>query len=53
MEQIDAQYNLGVCYELGEGVEKDLEEAKKWYQLAAKQGEEEAKSALDRLKNPH
>lgn len=34
----DAQYNLGDCYFLGNGVEKDLKEAVKWYKLAAEQG---------------
>jgi TPR repeat protein len=26
----DAQYNLGVCYENGHGVKKDLQKAKFW-----------------------
>ena len=29
-----AQYNLGICYERGEGVEKDMTEAVKWYRKA-------------------
>ena len=33
-----AQYNLGVCYYFGEGVEQDYEEAVKWYRKAAEQG---------------
>ena len=32
-----AQYNLGVCYEHGEGVAKDPVEAVKWYRKAAEQ----------------
>ena len=32
-----AQYNLGVCYEHGEGVAKDQVEAVKWYRKAAEQ----------------
>lgn len=34
----DAQNNLGVMYELGQGVPKDFREAMKWYRLAAAQG---------------
>ena len=30
-----AQYDLAVCYETGDGVEKDLDEAKKWFSKAA------------------
>ena len=33
-----AQYNLGVMYEKGKGVEKNLNKAKKWFQFAAEQG---------------
>jgi TPR repeat protein len=32
-----AQYNLGVCYDKGEGVSKDPVEAAKWYRKAAEQ----------------
>ena len=34
-----AQFNLGVCYELGDGVAKYEVEAYKWYLLAAAQGD--------------
>ena len=44
-----AQYNLGVCYECGEGVAKDIKEAVRLYKLAAAQGVAEAKQALKRL----
>eukprot|EP00232_Nephroselmis_pyriformis_P003606 CAMPEP_0182909502 /NCGR_PEP_ID=MMETSP0034_2-20130328/35782_1 /TAXON_ID=156128 /ORGANISM="Nephroselmis pyriformis, Strain CCMP717" /LENGTH=962 /DNA_ID=CAMNT_0025045759 /DNA_START=420 /DNA_END=3305 /DNA_ORIENTATION=- len=39
-EQGDAssQFNLGVCYEKGQGVEKDLSQASNWYLKAAEQG---------------
>lgn len=30
-----AQYNLGICYKNGLGVEKSYDEAAKWFQLAA------------------
>ena len=32
------QYNLGICYELGEGVPQDHEQAAKWYRKAAEWG---------------
>ena len=45
-----AQYNLGYMYENGQGVAKDLYEARKWYEKAAAQGHQQANSALERLK---
>ncbi len=33
-----AEFNLGMCYERGEGVAKDQEQAVKWYAHAAEQG---------------
>ena len=44
-----AQYNLGCSYEYGEGVSKDINEAKNWYKKAADQGFEEAINALKRF----
>ena len=44
-----AQYNLGVCYENGEGVEKDTSEAMKWYRIASEQGHKDAETALQKL----
>ena len=41
-----AQYNLGLCYANGEGVEKDEHEAVKWYRNAASQGNTEAQFNL-------
>ena len=38
----DAQFNLGVSYDFGEGVEEDDEEAVRWYRLAAEQGHADA-----------
>ena len=35
---VDAQVNLGWCYEQGEGVEKDPALAVEWYRKAAEQG---------------
>ena len=39
-------YNLGVCYENGEGVEKNHSEAIKWCKRAAEQGHASAQSVL-------
>ena len=41
-----AQYNLGLMYANGEGVEKDYAEAVKWYRKAAEQGNAIAQSNL-------
>ena len=37
MGNAEAQFNLGVCYDKGEGVEKDAVEAVKWYRKSAEQ----------------
>ena len=42
----EAQYNLGVMYHQGLGVEHDFREAVKWYQKAADQGYENGQSNL-------
>ena len=42
----EAQYNLGVCYEKGEGVPQNYEEAAKWYMKAAEQGHANAQNNL-------
>ena len=34
----EAQYNVGNAYKRGEGVEKNFEEAVKWWRFAAEQG---------------
>ena len=46
-----AQCNLGVCYEYGMSVEKNITKAIEWYTKATEQGDEDAKKALDRLKS--
>ena len=45
-----SQYSVGQMYENGEGVAKNIPEAKKWYQKAAEQGYQDAINALNRLK---
>jgi hypothetical protein len=44
-----AQYNLGVLYERGIGVEADIAKAKAWYERAAARNHADAKAALKRL----
>ena len=45
----EASYGLGYLYENGLGVEQNTEEAIARYQLAADNGVEAAREALDRL----
>ncbi|WP_444216008.1 tetratricopeptide repeat protein [Dialister hominis] len=44
-----AQYDLGLMYEFGRGVEQSDEKAREWYQKAADQGFEDAMVALNSL----
>ena len=44
-----AQYDLGVCYYNGQGVEQDRDNAVKLWNMAAEQGYEEAVDALREL----
>ncbi|MHB9148099.1 MAG: patatin-like phospholipase family protein [Candidatus Amoebophilus sp.] len=37
-EDMEAQYNLGIMYYKGWGVDKNYQEAKEWYEKAAQQG---------------
>jgi TPR repeat protein len=41
-----AQLLLGVCYEYGEGVAKDMAQAAEWYRKAAEQGDADAQRNL-------
>lgn len=41
-----AQYNLGVMYDIGQGVPQDYTEAAKWYTKAAEQGHADAQLKL-------
>ena len=47
----EAQYDLGLCYEVGSGVPEDEVEAVKWYRKAAEQGHAEAQTDLGRCYN--
>ena len=42
----EAQFNLGLLYDRGQGVPKDKSEALRWYRLAAMQGDAFAQNAL-------
>ena len=44
--QAIAQFNLGLCYHEGRGVEKDLSEAVKWFRKAAEQNDAKAQYNL-------
>src|SRR5439155_17160824 len=46
-----AQYNLGICYERGDGVAEDWVEAYKWLLLAARQGVEAPKEHMTVLES--
>lgn len=39
---IEAQFKLGHCYEIGQGVHEDENESARWYQRAAEQGHAQA-----------
>ena len=41
-----AQVNLGLIYAQGQGVEKNIDEAMKWFRMAAEQGEPTAQHCL-------
>ena len=46
-----AQCTLGLCYQDGDGVEKDLVKAREWLTKAAARGNERAKKALAQMDN--
>ena len=45
----DAQNDLGVMYQNGEGVPQDYKEAVKWYRLSAEQGDDGAQQHLGNM----
>ena len=47
--QVEAQYRLGTLCENGQGLAKNLEDAKKWYREAAAQGHVRARRRLEAL----
>jgi localization factor PodJL len=48
---VDGQYNVARLYETGDsGIQPDLTEAYKWYLIAARAGDEDAQSAVERLR---
>lgn len=46
---VDAQYNVGLYYYRGQGVEKNFTQALYWFTKAAEQGHEGAKETLQEL----
>ena len=48
---VDGQFNVARLYETGDvGITPDLTEAYKWYLIAARAGDDEAQSAVERLR---
>ena len=47
----NAQRELGICYNLGMGVEKDIKESYKWWEKAAKKGDEFSIIRINEYKN--
>ncbi|MCC5977566.1 MAG: SEL1-like repeat protein [Salinarimonas sp.] len=45
-----AKRNLAIAYEHGRGVERDLEQARRWYQSAADAGHQRAPDDLERIR---
>ena len=49
-DDVNAQFNLGLCYENGYGVEQDLGRAVEWFEKAAAQGHTKAQNFLNELR---
>jgi len=47
---VDSQFNLGVLFESGQGIPKNMNDAFVWYSIAAAQGDQFAKTRIDVLK---
>ena len=50
-ENPNAQRELGICYNLGMGVEQDIEESYKWWKNAAEKGDEFSKIRIKEYDN--
>ena len=48
-ESVQAQFFMGLCYENGIGIAKNIDEANKWYEKAAKQRHAEASDKINGL----
>ena len=48
--EVDGQFNLAMLYENGTGMKRDLATAFKWYLIAARAGDEAARTAAARLR---
>ena len=47
---VTAQYNMGLYYLSGQGVQKDIPRAKQWLTKAAENGHEKARQLLKRIR---
>ena len=47
---VDSQFNLGVLFESGQGLPKNMKDAFVWYSIAAEQGDQFAKTRVEALK---
>ena len=50
--RMGGRFQVGVAYELGKGVPRDMVEAHRWFQLAANDGDQDAKNELAKLDAP-
>lgn len=48
---VDSQFNLGVLFESGQGLPKNINDAFVWYSIAAAQGDQFAKTRIEVLTN--
>lgn len=46
----DSQFNLGILYQAGLGVDRDMVEAFKWFSLAAAGGDQDAKTRAEQVR---
>lgn len=46
---VEAMYQIGNCYQNGEGVEQDIEKAVEWWQRAAKEGHKKASELVKKI----